>query len=60
MDVFGMMGMMGFIFGLLGVSAFARVRGQEKKLKELEADLQSVKEELAKLRDQLGQGNATS
>jgi len=45
-------GIMGFIFALVGVSAFVRVRGQEKKLKELETDLQSVKDELAKLRDQ--------
>ena len=45
-------GVMGFIFGLVGVSAYVRVGGHEKKLTELEADVQSLKEELAKLSDQ--------
>lgn len=47
---------MGLFSGFLGLSfgviAFALVRAQEEKLTELEAGLQSVKEELAKLRDQ--------
>ena len=53
MDVFGMMG---FIFAL---AAIGLGQGTSNKLTEVQADLQSVKEELAKLQSQSGQNNAT-
>ena len=46
-----------FVFALIAV---AHVRTVNEKLTELEADLQSLKEELTTVRDQFGQGNATS
>ena len=58
------MDVLGFVFGMsgisLGVIALGLVQNASNKLTEVQADLQSVKEELAKLQSQLGQNNATS
>lgn len=49
-----------FVFSFVGAVGFVMAVISFAKVRELTGDLQGVKEELAKLRDQLGQGNATS